>query len=98
MGLNKLGLPLASVLVALSRGLVQLTNSSLLTYYIDPVDKAYFKGSYYYMKILSKPNVTQLNSTQSNCKSNFVGLDIVLTWNPPHHAQTFQSLLDQLES
>ena len=27
---------------------------------------------------------TQRNSTQSNSKSNFVGLDIVLTWNPPH--------------
>ena len=31
---------------------------------------------------LSKPNVTQLNSKQ--LESNFVGLDIVLTWNPPH--------------
>ena len=31
-----------------------------------------------------KPNVTQLNSTQlKQLKSNFVGLDIVLTWNPP---------------
>ena len=57
--------------------------------------------------ILSKPNVTQLNSTQlKQLKSNFVGLDIVLTWNPPtpphpHHTtppQTFQALLDQLES
>ena len=49
---------------------------------------------------LSKPNVTQLNSTQSNCKSNFVGLDIVLTWNPPPPPQqhTFQSFLDQLKS
>ena len=37
-------------------------------------------------EILSKPNVTQLNSTQlKQLKSNFVGLDIVLTWNPPHH-------------
>ena len=33
---------------------------------------------------LSKPNVTQLSSTQlKQLKSNFVGLDIVLTWNPP---------------
>ena len=37
------------------------------------------------MFLLSKPNVTQLNSTQlKKLKSNFVGLDIVLTWNPPH--------------
>ena len=36
--------------------------------------------------LLSKPNVTQLNSTQlKQLKSNFVGLDIVLTWNPRHH-------------
>ena len=35
--------------------------------------------------LLSKPNVTQLNSTQQKqLKSNFVGLDIVATWNPPH--------------
>ena len=55
--------------------------------------------------LLSKPNVTQLKSTQlKQLKSNFVGLDIVLTWNPPHPPtpptppQTFQALLDQLES
>ena len=54
--------------------------------------------------LLSKPNVTQLNSTQlKQLKSNFVGLDIVLTWNPRHAThptppQTFQALLDQLES
>ena len=29
--------------------------------------------------ILSKPNATQLNSKQ--LKNNFVGLDIVVTWN-----------------
>ena len=34
--------------------------------------------------LLSKPNVTQLNSTQlKQLKSNFVGLDTVATWNPP---------------
>ena len=33
---------------------------------------------------MSKPNATKLNSTQSNSKSNFVRLDIILTWNPPH--------------
>ena len=52
--------------------------------------------------ILLKPNVTQLNSTQSNCKRNFVGLDIVVTWNAYKpwnlHPQTFHALLDQLES
>ena len=34
--------------------------------------------------VKTQRNSTQLNSTQSNCKSNFVGLDTVLTWNPPH--------------
>ena len=52
--------------------------------------------------VKTQRNSTQLNSTQSNSKSNFVGLDIVLTWNPPHpphhHPQTFQALLGQLES
>ena len=57
--------------------------------------------------MLSKPNVTQLNSKQ--LKSNFIGLDIVVTsnaykpWNLTYkpwnlHPQTFQALLDQLES
>ena len=34
--------------------------------------------------VKTQHNSTKLNSTQSNCKSIFVGLDIVLTWNPPH--------------
>ena len=38
--------------------------------------------------VKTQRNSTQLNSTQSNCKSNcksnFVGLDIVATWNPHH--------------
>ena len=39
---------------------------------------------------LSKPNVTQLNSTQlKQLKSNFVGLDSVVTWNPPHPGPNF---------
>ena len=45
--------------------------------------------------VKTQRNSTQLNLTQ--LKSNFVGLDIVLTWNPPtthHHPQTFQALLD----
>ena len=56
---------------------------------------------FFLLLILSKPNITQLNSKQ--LKSNFVGFDIVLTWNPHHTThptppQTFQALLDQLES
>ena len=39
-----------------------------------------------YEKIVVKTqrNSTHLNSTKSNSKSNFVGLDSVATWNPPH--------------
>ena len=57
--------------------------------------------------VKTQHNSTQLNSKQ--LKSNFVGLDIVVTWNAYKpwnltykpwnlHAQTFQALLDQLES
>ena len=42
------------------------------------------KGSEKWKIVKTQRNSTQLNSTQSNCKSNFVGLEIVLTWNPPH--------------
>ena len=38
--------------------------------------------------VKTQRNSTQLNLTQSNSKSNFVGLDIVLTWNPPPHHPT----------
>ena len=42
--------------------------------------------------VKTQRNSTQLNSTQSNCKSNFVWLDIVLTWNPntPPHPKLFR--------
>ena len=44
---------------------------------------------------LSKPNATQLNPT---LKQLALELDIVVTCTPPPHPQTFQPLLDQLES
>ena len=49
-------------------------------------------------KKLSKPNATQLNST---LKQLALELDTVVTCTPPHPTtppQTFQPLLDQLES
>ena len=38
--------------------------------------------------VKTQRNSTQLNPTQSNCKSNFVELDSVVTWNPPHPHHT----------
>ena len=69
-----------------------------MSIFVDLGEVEKFVHMFHNKKLLSKPNVTQLNSTQSNYKSNFVGLDTVATWNPPYHPQTFQSLLDQLES
>ena len=47
------------------------------------------------MQIEYCQNPTQLNSTPINSKqlkSNFVGLDIAATWNPPHHTQSLRLL------
>ena len=61
----------------------------------------------YGAKILSKPNVTQLNSTKATQKQlrwvrHSTHLEPTHTTPPtPHHPtppQTFQALLDQLES
>ena len=52
--------------------------------------------------LLSKPNAnsTQLNLTQCYSKQLALRLDTVATWNPPTTPpqQTFQTLLEQLES
>ena len=50
------------------------------------------------LNLFSKPNATQLKAT---LKQLALELDIVVmcsTHHPPHHPQTFQPLLDQLES
>ena len=52
----------------------------------------------HYIFVKTQRNSTKLNSKQ--LKSNFVGVDIVATWNPHHPTppQAFQALLDELES
>ena len=51
------------------------------------------------LKVLSTPNVTQLNSTKATLKQlRWVRQSTHLEPTPPTPPQTFQALLDQLES